>query len=525
MLLIFSKSLKQPQRDVSEAQKCATKQGNAEGTEPSDFLTKVNNLGTERFLCQPLHCMKRRAIVWFRQDLRLHDNEALATALRMAEEIIPVFIFDERVFFGTTRFGFPKVGKFRAKFILESVADLQKNIENIGGGLIIHVGRPEQVLSELAQSLKASWVICNRERTHEEVLVQDGLEKKLWGIGVELLYTRGKMLYHTQDLPMPVQHTPDSFTQFRKENEHVTQVREPIPSPNALPPLPTGVDKGTLPALTDLGHEPFEADPKAVLPFKGGETEALRRLRYYFWEKDLLSTYKETRNGLIGPDYSSKFSPWLAQGALSPKLVYHEIKRYERERVSNESTYWLFFELLWRDFFRLMGKKYGNRIFLIGGIQGKSMRQLKNDPELFERWAKGQTGVPFVDANMRELAATGWMSNRGRQNVASFLVRDLKVNWQMGAEYFESLLLDYDPCSNWGNWNYVAGVGSDLREDRYFNILSQARAYDPNGDYVRYWVPELAHISGEKVHRPDLLSAAERNGYPKAIVRIEKWAN
>ncbi|MFN0214197.1 MAG: DASH family cryptochrome [Saprospiraceae bacterium] len=468
--------------------------------------------------------MKRRAIVWFRQDLRLHDNEALVTALRMAEEVILVYVFDDRVFLGETRFGFPKTGKYRTRFLIESVTDLRQNILNLGGKLLVRIGRPESIISEMAQQVKASWVICNRERTQEEVLVQDGLEQKLWGIGVELLYTRGKMLYHTQDLPVPVQHTPDNFTQFRKETEHITPVREPLNSPSAFPPLHSDLEYGEMPTLLDFGIEPFETDPRAALEIKGGETEALRRLRHYFWEKDKVAHYKETRNGLLGPDYSSKFSPWLSSGCLSPKFVYHELKRYERERLSNESTYWLFFELLWRDFFRLMGKKYGNRIFRKGGTQEKDLRHLKNNREQFDLWATGQTGVPFVDANMRELASTGWMSNRGRQNVASFLVRDLKINWQLGAEYFESQLIDYDPCSNWGNWNYVAGVGSDLREDRYFNILTQAKNYDPQGEFVKTWCPELAGIPAEKIHRPDLLSAAERNGYPKAVVRIDKWA-
>jgi deoxyribodipyrimidine photo-lyase len=473
--------------------------------------------------------MKRRAIVWFRQDLRLHDNEAITNALRMAEEVIPIYVFDERIFKAETRFGFPKTGKFRTQFILESVADLRENLKQLGTNLLIRIGKPESILADLAQEVKASWVLCNRERTAEEVFVQDALEQKLWGVGIELLYVRGKMLYHTQDLPVPVQHMPDFFTQFRKDNEHITPVRQPLPTPTAMPPLPAGLEPGEVPTSQDFGHEPFAKDPRAALQFKGGETEGLKRLRYYFWEKDLVASYKETRNGLIGGDFSSKFSPWLSQGCLSPKMVYYELKRYERERVSNESTYWLFFELLWRDFFRLMGKKHGNRIFLKGGIQNQVQKCWKNNREMFNLWAEGNTGVPFIDANMRELAATGWMSNRGRQNVASFLVKDLKVNWQMGAEYFESQLIDYDPCSNWGNWNYVAGIGSDPREDRYFNILTQAKNYDPKGDYVRLWCPELSEVPMEKVHRPDLLSPAERqefgvNGYPKAVVKIEKWA-
>ena len=472
--------------------------------------------------------IKRRAIVWFRQDLRLHDNEALTTALRMADEVIPVYVFDERVFAGQTRFGFPKTGKFRARFVLESVEDLRQSLRKIGSDLVVRFGKPEHVIADLAQQHKIAWVLCNRERTQEEVHVQDALEQKLWGIGAELVYTRGKMLYHTQDLPVPVQHTPDIFTQFRKENEHITAVRPALPTPTALPALPAELDCGALPTLQDFGHAPFELDTRIVLPFKGGEREGLQRLRHYLWESNAIATYKETRNGLIGSDYSSKLSPWLAAGCLSPKFIYHEIKRYELERTCNDSTYWMFFELLWRDYFRLMGKKYGNRIFLKTGPQNKPMRHLKNNREQFSLWKEGKTGIPFIDANMRELNATGWMSNRGRQNVASFLVKDLKVNWQLGAEYFESLLLDYDPCSNWGNWNYVAGVGSDPREDRYFNILTQARNYDPQGDYVRLWCPELRDVPAEKIHRPDLLTAGERqalkmNNYPKAVVRIEKW--
>ncbi|MBU6341455.1 MAG: DASH family cryptochrome [Bacteroidetes bacterium] len=472
--------------------------------------------------------MKQSAIVWFRQDLRLHDNEAISTALKMAEEVIPVFVFDERVFKGTTRFGFPKTGAFRAQFMLESVAELRSGLQELGSNLLVRVGRPECIIAEIAQQRKVSWVLCNRERTQEEVFVQDALEQKLWTFGVELLYTRGKMLYYTQDLPVPVHHTPDTFTQFRKENESITPVRPPLPTPSSMPPLPGSLDPGEMPSLESFGHETPQQDQRTTLHFKGGEREGLKRLRYYFWEKDLIAQYKETRNGLLGSDYSSKFSPWLSAGCLSPKLIYHEIKRYERERVANESTYWLFFELLWRDYFRLLGKKYGNKIFLKGGPQSKNMRQLKNNHELFKVWAEGKTGIPFIDANMRELNTSGFMSNRGRQNVASFLVKDLKVNWQMGAEYFESLLIDYDPCSNWGNWNYVAGVGSDPREDRYFNILTQARNYDPRGSYVQHWLPELAKVPQEKIHRPDLISSLDRqeyklNGYPKPIVRVEKW--
>jgi deoxyribodipyrimidine photo-lyase len=446
----------------------------------------------------------------------------------MAEEIIPIFVFDERVFEGKTRFGFSKTGPYRAKFIMESVQDLQQSLKKLGSDLLIRTGKPEEILVNIAREYKCSWVICNRERTFEEVTVQDALEKGLWGLGIELIYVRGKMLYHTQDLPMPVQHIPDVFSQFRKETEGITQVRLPLPRPDSLAPMPPELRNSSVPNLADFGLEEPTAEDRGVLPFHGGESHAIHRLQHYFWESNSLKSYKETRNGLIGPNYSSKFSPWLSCGCISPKFIYHEIKRFEAERGANESTYWLFFELLWRDFFRLIGKKHGNKIFLKGGTQNKPMRHLKNNIDLFQLWAEGNTGVPFIDANMRELNATGWMSNRGRQNVAGFLVKDLKVNWQIGAEYFESMLLDYDPCSNWGNWNYVAGVGSDPREDRYFNILTQAKNYDAQGEFVKRWCPELQNVPTELIHRPDLLSSADRqkyklSGYPKAIVQIKKW--
>lgn len=475
---------------------------------------------------------EKLAILWFRQDLRLHDNEALTDALKHVDQIVPVYIFDERVFNGETRFGFPKTGKYRARFIIESVKDLRRSLREIGSDLIVRVGKPEQVIFELARTIKSSWVFCNRERTQEEVDVQDALEKNLWTIGQELRFSRGKMLYYTADLPFPVTHTPDVFTQFRKEVERYIPVREPLPRPDVLNPIPPRIDPGEVPTLEDFGHEAFETDPKAVLHFKGGESAGLERLKYYLWETKLIKKYKQTRNGLIGGDYSSKFSPWLAQGCLSPKMIYAELKRFEQQHGSNKSTYWLFFELLWRDFFRLMGKKHENKIFLKGGTKGDPDPEWENDFDLLQVWIEGRTGVPFIDANMREIAQTGFMSNRGRQNVASFLVKDLSVNWQMGAEYFESLLIDYDPCSNWGNWNYVAGVGSDPRDNRYFNIIAQAKRYDPHGEYVKLWLPELEELPPEKVHQPDTLSTDEQDvhhvrigaDYPKALISTRKWA-
>ncbi len=461
--------------------------------------------------------MKKRAIIWFRQDLRIHDNEAISEALRSADQVLYVYVFDENAFDATSSFGFRKIGHFRANFILESVNDLRNQLRKQGAELIVRVGNPALILAELARETRASWVYCNRERMDEELKVQNQLEKRLWPFGVELRFARGKMLYYTQDLPFPITHTPDSFTQFRKEVERIIEIREPICTPTDLKHCPEKIDSDEMPTLQSFGYQDITFDERSVLAFRGGETTALARLQHYLWDTNHIATYEETRNELIGEAYSTKFSAWLAQGCLSPKMIYCEIKKYEAQRQKNKSTYWAIFELMWRDFFRLMAKKHGNAIFKAGGSLGKPKENLKNDKALLQKWIDGMTGIPFVDANMRELKATGFMSNRGRQNVASFLVNDLKVNWIMGAEYFESVLIDYDVASNWGNWNYIAGVGSDPREDRYFNVVSQANRYDPHGDYVRLWCPELAKVPNDKIHKPDQLDAEQQAKYDVRI--------
>ncbi len=431
----------------------------------------------------------RRCIVWFRQDLRMHDNEALDSAIGFADEVVPVYVFDERIFKGETSFGFPKTGVHRAQFIIEAVADLRASFQKLGINLVVRVGKPEEEIFKLAKEIESSWVFCNMERMDEERRVQAALEQKLWTVGQELRFFRGKMLYYTQDLPFPVAHTPEIFTTFRKEVERTVPVRQPLPAPTRMNAWTTRPSAGAMPTPATFGHDDnYKKHAKSVLPFEGGETAALEHLGHYFWGTDLIKTYKETRNGLLGADYSSKFSAALAQGCLSPKRIYDELKAYEAERGDNESTYWLFFELLWRDFFRLMGKKYGNAMFKETGLLGKKTKKYTDNRAKFEQWANGTTGVPFVDANMRELRATGFMSNRGRQNVASYLVNDLQVNWLMGAEWFESMLVDYDVCSNYGNWNYIAGVGNDPRDNRYFNIEKQARTYDPQGAYQDVWL-------------------------------------
>lgn len=472
-----------------------------------------------------------RILYWFRNDLRLHDNEGFAQACADARQVLPVYVFDPKQFRTLPTLEIKKTGIFRTNFLIECIADLRASLRARGGELIVRVGDPARVLADLAEEIDASAIYAGKEVTSEETDVESALSKRLKPLNIDIDFFWTSTLYHVRDLPFEVAKLPDVFTQFRNRVEKYAEVRPVVPTPTDVT-LPGGIEAGELPTLGTFGFDnALKADVRAAVPFKGGESVAVARLERYLWERDLIRTYKDTRNGMLGEDYSSKFSAWLAHGCLSPRFIYAEVKRYEQERVANESTYWMIFELIWRDFFRFVALKFGTRIFKPSGIRHDMSKKWRHDRDLFMRWAEGETGIPFIDANMRELFHTGFMSNRGRQNVGSFLVKDLGIDWTWGATWFETLLVDYDPASNWGNWNYVAGVGNDPREDRYFNILSQATRYDEQGQYVKHWLPELASVPANKVHLVSTLNRHEQDTYdvalgdtyPMPIVNPEKW--
>lgn len=500
----------------------------------------------------------RRLLLWFRNDLRVHDNYTISEAARLIKsrqfaEVLPVYVFDPRNFI-ITPFGNPKTGGHRAQFLLESVADLKQQLRRLGSDLAVTVGKPEHILPGLLMGCPSSLVLTMEESTSEEKTVDAAVVKALDPAGSRLQKVWGHTLYHLDDLqgnggPFSsggIKTMPNIFTPFKEQVERRCQVRAlaptpglgslPLPDPAAPVAFPGNschsssrggggaegagsvgqllaweADWASLPWPDVFKPKaPPAKDPRAVLDYRGGETVALARLKYYLWDSDLLATYFDTRNGMLGGDYSTKFSAWMAAGCLSPRQVYHEIKRYEQQRTANKSTYWVVFELLWRDFFRFYAIKHGSRIFFETGPIGKSI-PWSADPSLLQRWQEGRTGMPLVDANMREIAATGFMSNRGRQNVASYLVLDLGVDWRKGADWFESLLLDHDVTSNWGNW--VAAAGLTGGRINAFNITKQSKDYDLMGEYLRTWLPELAKVPAPHIHEPWLMSKQDQDKY------------
>jgi deoxyribodipyrimidine photo-lyase len=429
----------------------------------------------------------KTAIVWFKTDLRLTDNETLCKAIATSNEVVPVYCFDDAQF-ETTTFGFKKTGGFRTQFLLESLLDLDKNLRALGSGLVIVKGKPEIEIPKVALQYNATKVFAKREVAFEEKQTELLVQAELFKLRCEFETLSTSTLYHAEDLPFSIKDIPDVFTKFRKKTEKEAIIREVFDAPPVIK-SPT-IDAMVLPTLEDLKLEQQNIDSRAAIHFQGGESNANKRLQHYFFDTQHLSNYKQTRNGMVGADYSSKFSAWLALGCISPRTIYDEIKIYETQFGANDSTYWLIFELLWRDFFRFMFKKHQTKLFQASGVsKEKKIPKLVSDT-LVNNWVNGTTGVDFIDANMIELKLTGFMSNRGRQNVASYFCHDLNLDWRIGAAYFEKQLIDYDVCSNWGNWSYLAGFGNDPRENRRFNIEKQAADYDKSKVFRNLWLLE-----------------------------------
>ncbi len=436
-----------------------------------------------------------KAILWFRNDLRLTDNPALRAALDNHEAILPVYVLDEGLL-QPGRWGFPRLGPHRLQFLLESLEDLRSDLQEKGSDLLVQRGRPEELLPELAATYGCKAVYASKGYAHEERQTEASLAADL-----PLHLYHSLLLVDPDAVPFDIDQVPDVYTQFRKRVEKYAEVPLPLEAPEQVPTVT--FEAKPLPTPEQLGQAAPKPDERAVLPFKGGALTAYERLDHYLWDTDALATYKQTRNGMIGPDYSSKFSAWLANGSISARAIWHEVEAYEAERTKNKDTYWMKFELLWREYFKYVTMRYGRKIFLKGGIQDKHV-DWKDRPKAMYKWMTGTTGDDFVDANMRELLYTGFMSNRGRQNVASYLVHQLKQDWRKGAAWFEALLVDYDVESNYGNWMYAGGVGNDPR-DRVFNTKKQARNYDENGDFRQLWLHNDHRDPGEAISQLGLL--------------------
>lgn len=424
--------------------------------------------------------MSKKILVWFRNDLRLHDNEMLVEAIAKSEEILPVFCFDPRQFEVTSYHTF-KTGSVRAKFLIESVNGLRQSLQNLGGDLLIVNGKPEEVLPDLVAKYEIAEVYHHREVASEETEISTQVEDFLWKQKVNLKHFIGHTLYNKEDLPFPIKDIPDVFAQFKKKTE-----RDAIVKPCFLTPQQISFveveEWGDLPVLQELCVNLTEAELTEQNEIIGGETEALTHLHDFLHtgEGIALSNTTLKKNTIV-----SKLSAWLALGCLSPREVYWKMKEAEVNYGLKPYFNQIVLGLLWRDYFRFMFKKYRNTFFKSKGFSLQSMRRTDLNIELLNAWKSGNTEQPLVNSLMMELNTTGYLSNSARQLVAAYLVYELDVNWVYGAAYFEEKLIDYAPASNWGNWANLAGVGNDARLTASFDFQKLIKILDPKGVYTQ----------------------------------------
>lgn len=426
-------------------------------------------------------------IHWFRHDLRLADNAAFSRACATGTRVLPVRCHDPSLD-APTAWGFDRTGPHRRRFLADTLADLATQLDARGSGLLELLGRPRDVLPALARAVGADRVTCEAIAAPEET--DEVAALRAAGLAIDPVWQ--STLLDPDGLPFDAARVPDVFTAFRTAVEQPGVAPPgPIDVPARIPPRPALPDDlpfvarpAATPAASSEADDPRSSFPYRSPAFAGGERAALAHVDRWF-DRGLAHTYKATRNGLTGTDFSTKFSPWLATGALSARTIVDALRRFEGARGANDGTYWIRFELLWRDHFRLLHLKHGRRLYRARGLSDAPPPT--HDPQAFVSWCRGATGEPLVDAGMRELAATGWLSNRMRQIVASFLVHDLACDWRAGAAWFERQLIDHDVHSNHGNWLYIAGRGTDPRGGRRFDPAKQAREHDPDGRYRHLW--------------------------------------
>ena len=408
---------------------------------------------------------------------------------------------------GDPRWGNLQVSLHRQRVLLDSLIDLDAQLRAMGSALTVVRGPPASTLPTLARAAGARAVYCEAiAAPYEQSEVND-----LQSAGVPVVTTWQSTLFEPSALPFAVQDLPKVFTQFRQALARAKMApATPLAAPTGLPPLPAlskvGTDSAQRYATANLAAEraalgASEADPRSSLPywhteFAGGARAGLAHLTRYF-ASELPHQYKATRNGLAGTDFSSKLSGWLAFGAVSVRQVAQCIAEYEQRVGSNDGSQWLLQELLWRDYFRWLHLQHGAKLFHYRGLRERAaphqgtapipVQPPVHDTAKFAHWSQGHTQEPLIDAAMHELLATGYLSNRLRQVVASYWIHELGGDWRAGAAWFESQLIDYDVTTNQGNWLYIAGMGTDPRGGRRFNVQKQVQDHDPDQNYQRLW--------------------------------------
>ena len=423
-------------------------------------------------------------VVWLvRDSVRLEDNPALETAIELAlaadARLCALALLEPRRW-TAHQWGMPRTGLAWQRFRLEGLCELRTVLSSYGMPLTCLAMDVGAALTAVQEHGVIQAVV-----TDLPVSVEESAEHaEITRLGHPVVTLATDDLFTPAQLPFDRADVPATFTRFRKaiETSPSCQPHYPGQRPSKWPQGIMGEH-----AVLDQQLVALHASAESVSFACHGGSKAGQAWWSDYLEAGALSHYKDTRNTFEGRHQSSRLSPWLAHGNLSVRQIWHDTLAYESTHGANESTYWLRFELLWREFFRWYARSAGHALFLRTGPADR-MIAWGDGSMRWDDWTAGTTGEPIIDACQRELNATGWLSNRGRQLVASACLAHCAVDWRQGAAYLESRLVDFDVASNWGNWAYIAGVGPDPRGGRLFNLSAQADRYDPAGIYRARWL-------------------------------------
>jgi deoxyribodipyrimidine photo-lyase len=444
----------------------------------------------------------RAVVVLLNRDLRVHDHPALAEAARTAEHVVPLFVVDDGLL--ATGYAVPN----RATFLVDCLTDLRASLRDRGGDLVVRRGDPVEVAVALADEVDAEAVFASADVTGFARRREARLADACAGARRAFVLFPGVTVVPADEVSTAGGGHYKVFTPYwRAWSQHPRRAVEDAPTRLGLP---DGLDPGALPTVGDLA----DGDPSPDLA-EGGESVA--RALMNTWSRHHLAEYDDRHDDLAG-DVTSRVSPHLHFGTFSPLEL---IDRLEGRDGGGPYAR----QLCWRDF-------HHQTTFHSPTIATEDLhpgrRTWTDDDEAFTAWADGHTGLPIIDAGLRQLRREGWMHNRARLLTSSFLTKHLGIDWRRGADHFFTWLVDGDVANNAANWQWVAGTGSDTRPNRIFNPIRQAHRFDPDGDYVRRHVPELAAIEGGAVHEPWKLTGtldAPDLDYPDPIVDHEAAAD
>lgn len=409
-------------------------------------------------------------IYWFRNDLRTDDNPGLQAHCG-ADRLLCVFFWPREIPWCNLK----GLGGQRERFLIESLEGLSEELAGQGQKLLVFRESPARILPGLVDQYKAERIGVTRSPGSYERLDVEAVAAR---VAVPVAVHEGNTLY-SADVLQSAMPPLKQFTPFRRCIESM-----PVALPSGRASMPPPPEKVVIPPLPAARVKP---DPSFAA--RGGARAGEARLKAWMHRERAVNSYKETRNQLNGLFYSSFLSPWLATGSLSVRRLAWELQQFESAHGQNDSTQHFYSELLWREFFHLRALADDISLFRASGT-ARERKLATFDPRGFARWCAGATNYPLVNALMHQLVTSGWMSNRGRQLAASCLINEMKVDWRFGAAFFEQQLLDYDAASNYGNWQYIAGVGADPRGGRHFDLGKQTRQYDPDGEFIRTWEGE-----------------------------------